>query len=562
MILKNLNSASANVSFSDYSVNTYSHTSAIEFGTAGLRARMQAGFSSMNTLTVLQASQGLAKYVLRTVPEALDRGIVIGHDHRHNSETFAKVTALAFSQLGYKVYLYSRLVHTPLVPFGVDTLNAACGVMVTASHNPKDDNGYKVYWGNGCQIIPPHDVGIAEEMVKQRVPWSSDFTLIKTQDDVTEEMERLYFEKVKEKIGIVKPEDRVPVKFVYTAMHGVGLPMFLKAADLLGLRDSVVLVEEQCTPDPDFPTVSFPNPEEKGALDLAKATADAHGISLVLANDPDADRFAVAVKTPVTGWVQVTGNQLGALFASATLASYAAEHDNDLSKLALLNSTVSSQLMASMAEHEGFKYEDTLTGFKWIGNRAITLESEGYDVPFAFEEAIGYMFGVVHDKDGISAATAFLKWAASTPNFEPIAELEKIYTKYGFFEECNSYYISRDPAVTAEIFTAIRASGGAHDYPQTIGRFAVSTWRDLTVGYDSTTPDHVPTLPVSSGSQMITVVLKGNGSEVVRFTARGSGTEPKLKVYIEARGDSSEAAKQSAKEVWDLLAKEWFSRLL
>lgn len=524
---------------------------------------MQAGFSSMNTLTVLQASQGLAKYVERTVPNALQRGIVIGHDHRHNSKDFAQITALAFSQLGYKVYLYSRLVHTPLVPFGVDTLNAACGVMVTASHNPKDDNGYKVYWENGCQIIPPHDVGIAAEMGKQRVPWSSDFSLIKTEADVTDEMERLYFEKIREKIGEVDPKERVPVKFVYTAMHGVGLPMFLKITDILGLRDSVVLVDEQCTPDPEFSTVSFPNPEEKGALDLAKATADAHGISIVLANDPDADRFAMAVKSDEFGWVQVTGNQLGALFAAASFASYAAEHNNDLSKLALLNSTVSSQLMASMAKKEGFKYEDTLTGFKWIGNRAITLESEGYDVPFAFEEAIGYMFGVVHDKDGISAATVLLKWAASTPNFSPLAELEAIYKKYGFFEEYNSYYISRDPAVTADIFKAIRASGGAgKDYPESIGRFQVTSWRDLTIGYDSTTPDHIPTLPVSAGSQMITVSLQGEGSEVIRFTARGSGTEPKLKVYIEARGDSSEAAKKSAKEVWDLLAQEWFSLLL
>lgn len=523
---------------------------------------MQAGFSCMNDLTVLQASQGLAKYVSETAENAKTRGIVIGHDHRHNSKRFAELTALAFSHLGFKIYLYGRLVHTPLVPFGVDLLNASCGVMITASHNPAQDNGYKVYWGNGCQIIPPHDAGIANEIENNLIPWTSDVSLIRTEADVTDEMEDKYFATIKTRIGTLPAADKTPTKFVYTAMHGVGLAPFMKAVDLLGLKDSVVIVEEQCTPDPDFPTVSFPNPEEKGALDLAKACADKHGISLVLANDPDADRFAAAVKDTITGkWSQLTGNQLGALFAENAVNRYE-KSGGDFSKLALLNSTVSSQLIASMAKVRGFKYEDTLTGFKWIGNRAIDLEQEGFVVPFAFEEAIGYMFPVVHDKDGVSAATVFMKWAASTKDFAPLVELEKIYTKYGYFEESNSYYISRDPAVTTEIFEAIRKYNGATDYPRFIGRFAVTYWRDLTKGYDSSTPDHVPTLPVSASSQMITVKLQGKENEGVRFTARGSGTEPKLKVYIEAQGTSAAGASALAQEVWDLLAQEWFNKLV
>ncbi|KAF5108273.1 hypothetical protein DV453_002403 [Geotrichum candidum] len=525
---------------------------------------MQAGFSSMNDLTVLQASQGLAKYVAKTVANAEARGIVIGHDHRYNSKRFAELTALAFSHAGFKVYLYGRLVHTPLVPFGVDELGAACGVMITASHNPAQDNGYKVYWGNGCQIIPPHDFGIAAEILADLVPWTSDTSLIKTEADIVDDLETKYFAKIASKIGsTISAAENSGVKFVYTAMHGVGLAPFLKTVDLLGLRDSVVIVEEQAHPDPDFPTVSFPNPEEKGALDLAKSTADKHGITIVLANDPDADRFAVAVKNIKTNaWVQITGNQLGALFAENAVNNYEAA-GGDFSKLALLNSTVSSQLIASMANVRGFHYEDTLTGFKWIGNRAIDLEKEGFNVPFAFEEAIGYMFPIVHDKDGISAATVFLRWAATTKNFAPLDELEKIYQKYGYFEESNSYYISRDSTVTNEIFESIRAYNGATDYPRTIGRFTVTYWRDLTKGYDSSTADHVPTLPVSASSQMITAKIQGSSeSEVVRFTARGSGTEPKLKVYIEARGDSAEGASKLAQEVWDLLAQEWFHRLI
>lgn len=517
----------------------------------------------MNDLTVLQASQGLAKYVSKTITNAEGRGIVIGHDHRHNSKRFAQLTALAFSHAGFKVHLYGRLVHTPMVPFGVDELNAACGVMITASHNPAQDNGYKVYWGNGCQIIPPHDNGIATEIENNLVPWTSDVSLVKTEEDRTDELEEKYFLKISQNIGSLIPQEKkTGIKFVYTAMHGVGLEPFLKTAKLLGLEDSVVIVEEQAYPDPDFPTVSFPNPEEKGALEIAKATADKHDINIVLANDPDADRFAIAVKAQQTGsWVQITGNQLGALFAENAVNKYEKAGGN-ISKLALLNSTVSSQLIASMASIRSFHYEDTLTGFKWIGNRAIELEEKGYNVPFAFEEAIGYMFPVVHDKDGISAATVFLLWAATTPKFSPLDELETIYKKYGYFEECNSYYISRDSAVTTEIFDNIRAYNGAKDYPRSIGRFSIIYWRDLTKGFDSSTPDNIPTLPVSASSQMITLKLQGTETETVRLTARGSGTEPKLKVYIEARGDSADGASKLAKEVWDLLAQEWFNRLV
>jgi phosphoglucomutase len=227
----------------------------------------------------------------------------------------------------------------------------------------------------------------------------------------------------------------------------------------------------------------------------------------------------------------------------------------------MLNSTVSSQTLRALCEKWDWHYEDTLTGFKWIGNRAIDLELEGYTVPFAYEEAIGYMFKVVHDKDGISAATIALQMIADWKRrgTNALRELENLYQQVGYYVEANSYYISPDSAVMDTVFDNIRQiSPGSH--PSTIGVFAVTSWRDLTIGYDSSTPDHIPTLHVSKSSQMITVGLKNPKSNdvAVRFTARGSGTEPKLKVYIEAKASTRDLAGQTAKEVWNLLRDEWF----
>lgn len=546
---------------------------------------MQAGFSNMNDLTVLQASQGLATYVKENVTNASARGVVIGYDHRHNSRRFATLTALAFKHLKFeKVYLFSELVHTPLVPFSVMELNAACGVMITASHNPAQDNGYKVYWSNGCQIIPPLDSEIAKAIENNLKPWTWDTSVVEEDSETTLEMAMKYYKKVEEKLIGAHFKEKIKdseslksdLKFVYTAMHGVGNRSFMKIASLLGLSDYIIPVEEQQTPDPDFPTVKFPNPEEKGALDLAEVLADKVGSSIVLANDPDADRFAVAVKSKEGNWVQITGNQLGALFAYHVLKKYKSCKEQSRKNpkgLALLNSTVSSQLMKSMAEIENFHYEDTLTGFKWIGNRAQDLVEEGYDVPFAYEEAIGYMFPVVFDKDGISAATIFLQMAVEwhTKGITPLEELEEIYSKYGYFAEYNSYYIAKEPELITEIFNKIRTKDavnaqGFKQEPAQIGpEFKVVSWRDLTIGYDSKTEDHKPILPVSSSSQMITVELvpinPHSSSEKIRFTARGSGTEPKLKVYIEAKSDSETRSAELARRVWDLLATEWFSEL-
>lgn len=531
----------------------------IAFGTAGLRAAMQAGFSRLNSLTIIQASQGLAAYLLENVPDVKHRGVVIGRDARHNSDKFAKLTAAAMVAKGIRVWWYEDTVHTPLVPFGVGELAAAAGIMITASHNPAQDNGYKVYWGNGCQIIPPHDVGIARAIEQNLEPITWDTSVVDEGSLLIEGALGLvrdaYFKAVR--FSAVPEDEPLPqfddLKFVYTPMHGVGLPYMTQAVKDLGFGDKMHVVEAQAKPDPEFPTVKFPNPEEKGALDLAQKKADEVGSTLIIASDPDADRLAVAEK--VDGkWRQFTGNQVGVLLASHALSAY--PKDKPIEKLAMLASAVSSRMLSTMADIEGFKFEETLTGFKWLGNVGLDLDAAGYDVRFAYEEALGYEIpSVVRDKDSVGATAFFLTATARWANEEgltPWQKLQSLYKKYGHFEDANTYLVSPSPETTNTVFTAIRTLADPH--PQNVGSRKILRWRDLTVGYDSATEDGVPTLPVDKNSQMITCELEGD----VRFTVRGSGTEPKIKLYIECRASSSEDAQKGADEVLHDLLKEWF----
>ncbi|KAI8075213.1 hypothetical protein BC940DRAFT_230269 [Gongronella butleri] len=524
---------------------------------------MEAGFSRMNDLTVLQASQGLAMYVEQHVANAKSRGVVVGHDHRHHSLNFAKLTAAAFLKRGFKVWYYQDLVHTPLVPYTIKKLKAAAGVMITASHNPKDDNGYKVYWENACQIIPPHDEGIAASIEANLEPWAWDYDLVGTSDlsadPAKEGVIDAYFEELAALSTHTADNAQTNLRFVYTAMHGVGTPFAQRAFEAFKLPP-FVLVNEQIQPDPDFPTVAFPNPEEgKGSLSLAMKTAEQHNIPLILANDPDADRLAIAERQPSGEWVILSGNQIGAILGAASFQNAVREQGKDPKKLAMVASTVSSKFLERMGEVEGFRFEESLTGFKWIGNRSMQLEQEGYDVIFAFEEAIGFTCGhIVKDKDGISALAYFSEWAVQLykQGLTAYHYLEALYDKYGYFVSDNSYFICNDKALIQAIFKRIRfgdnpvsssTSGYGYDlaYPATIGGYKVVGIRDLTIGYDSTTVDHQPTLPVSSLSEMITFRLENN----TVFTIRTSGTEPKIKYYSELRGESQEQAKQDLAKV-------------
>lgn len=576
----------------DYATLDKKLSNRIAFGTAGLRSSMEPGFAHMNDVTILQASQGLIKYLQNQE----NPSIVVGYDHRYHSQRFAEITASVALVSGFTVhYLGSasnlseesdpqnsndsidRLyVHTPLVPFSIDLIGSSAGVMVTASHNPAKDNGYKVYYGNGCQIIPPHDRNISESIDQNLSPWLNKgvWDVKKNFDEglktgklklVKEKVTAKYVEAVKNQL--IK-ENKLSFGFVYTPMHGVGLEIFNKVYEQFDTQSSALhVVPEQSKPDPEFPSVPFPNPEEKGALDLAIALAKKQGVKLVVASDPDADRFSVAIeRRALKKWQQLTGNEIGILFAAYVIEVLT--EPSALKNTYLVNSTVSSQLLLSMAQKLGFHFQDTLTGFKWIGNKAIDLKKEGYNVPFGYEEAIGYMFSIVNDKDGIAAAVMWLQlyetWFAGK-DADPIDRLEEIYRKYGWSKEHNGYYRLDDLLKTPKIFneTIRKSYGEGRKSPKTVGDFDVVAWRDLTVGYDSTTADGVPVLPLDSSSQMITATLHPQigykEGENVRFTCRGSGTEPKLKVYIEGTSHQGEANAQAlARKCWETLRDEWF----
>ena len=484
---------------------------------------MGAGFSQLNALTIIQTSQGLAEYLLASDHQNAESGVVIGHDARHNSQRFAELVAAVFVHKKFRVLWYEDLVHTPMVPFAVKHLDASAGVMITASHNPAQDNGYKVYAANGAQINSPIDAEIAASIANNLEPEVWGFSEhVNSQLDILRPMKLKYQDVVTGQTDLREHIDNFP-RFVYTPMHGVGLPFLIGILNRCQLGRSFVLVKEQAEPDPTFPTVKYPNPEESGALDLAMATADDNGIKMILANDPDADRFAVAEKIG-DEWHQFTGDQVGCLLAFYLFSCSSRTMGPDDY---MLNSAVSSEMLTVMGHKEGFSVVETLTGFKWLGNVALELQKDGKRVHFAYEEALGYMLPeVVHDKDGIAAAFVFLSACANWGS--PWAKLQQLYERYGFFETMNTYWRSPDIVTTQQAFDTIRSVGDP--YPEQVGSRKVLRWRDLTMGYDSATKDHAPLLPCSQSSQMITCWLsETEKDEGVRFTIRASGTEPKIK---------------------------------
>lgn len=485
---------------------------------------MGAGFSRLNWLTIVQTSQGFAEYLLKEEFGSAAAGIVIGHDARHQSRAFAQYAAAVFTAKRIRVWWYDDLVHTPLVPFGVRHLGAAAGIMITASHNPAKDNGYKVYGSNGCQINHPADSHIASEILQNLEPielgaskdsrfMSSALHLVLPE----------YLEVVGGKLVEIHPELASPLRFVYTPIHGVGLDYLTAVLAKAGIREWMTIVEQQAQPDPDFPTVDFPNPEEHGVLNLAITTADENSIRLILANDPDGDRFAAAEKTE-DGWHQFTGDQLGVLLAYHLFTEIPLESRQNGY---MLTSAVSSQMLSIIASTEGFNSVETLTGFKWLGNVARELQEKGKQVYFAYEEALGYMVPeVVLDKDGILAAAIFL--SACVQWGSPWAKLQHLYSEYGRYETLNTYWKTPDVDTLHAVFAKVRGLGDP--FPATLGDRMVLRWRDLTLGFDSSTANCVPLLPCSSSSQMITCWLSGSsGDDGVRFSIRASGTEPKIK---------------------------------
>ncbi len=378
----------------------------LRFGTAGLRGRVEAGSNRMNRAVVIRASRGLADHLLATTPE--DRGaVVVGRDARLSSQVFMDDVVAVLVAAGLDVVYFPEPVPTPLVAYAAKHFSAVSAVVVTASHNPPADNGYKVYDTNAVQIVPPTDreIGAAITAVgpANQVPMAE--ILGDHAVAVHQELYDDYLVEVAAALPTVTGDRSLSI--VYTAMHGVGGRYVIAALERFGFTN-LHPVAVQFAPDGRFPTVAFPNPEEPGAMDRAHELAASIDAELVIANDPDTDRLAVSLAEPDGGYRQLTGNQIGVL-----LAEFLLQH-SEIDQPIVLNSIVSSPMLASMAQHYEATYDQTLTGFKWIWNAALDLEAAGRgDFEFGYEEALGYSVGpVVRDKDGISAAVAFCVLAA------------------------------------------------------------------------------------------------------------------------------------------------------
>ncbi|XP_067949214.1 phosphopentomutase-like [Watersipora subatra] len=524
----------------------------IAFGTAGLRAKMAAGFTMMNDVVVIQTAQGLSSYLLKVLPEVKQKGVVVGFDGRHNSNRWGHFTAAAMLRKDIPVHLFADVVPTPYVAFAVKHLNACCGVVVTASHNPKDDNGYKVYWNRGAQIVPPLDEAISEHIIAncQLDDASWDISKVLSHPlrmDPTADIDKAYFAELSSYVHYKEQNSTTDIQMVYTALHGVGWRCVQMAVELFGFKPCIP-VKEQADPDPDFPTVPFPNPEEgKSALSLAMKTAEENNVQLVIANDPDADRMCFAEKNASSGeWKIFNGNEIGTLLCWWCWHCFKLKNPEETGQsVYTLSSTVSSKICRTIAETEGFNFVETLTGFKWMGNKAIDLEEQGKTILFSFEEAIGFMVGNLnYDKDGISALGMLYELAAylHREGKQLHEQLGIIFEKYGHHISLNSYYFCHDKETILKIFERMRSfDGEPSTYPKEFGGVKVKYVRDLTAGYDNEQPDNNPILPVSSASQMITLTFDNN----VVMTIRTSGTEPKIKYYseIQGKGLSEEEAK-------------------
>jgi phosphomannomutase len=487
----------------------------LAFGTAGLRGRLGAGSNRMNRVLVAQAAAGLAAFVIERF--GTDATVVVGYDGRRNSDVFAKDSAEIFAGAGLRAVLLPRLLPTPVLAFAVRHLGAAAGVMVTASHNPPDDNGYKVYLGgadDGSQIVSPADAEIAAHI--QRVADAGDVGAVPRSFGYETAPESLVHAYVAATAAVAPaPAGASGLNWVYTAMHGVGAETLRRILDAAGYPRPVE-VAAQIDPDGAFPTVSFPNPEEPGAMDLAFETAREAGAELVIANDPDADRLAVAIPDAGVdgGWRRLSGNQIGLL-----LGWRAARTATPGDGASLASSLVSSPGLQTVAERYGLDFHATLTGFKWI--------SRAPGLVYGFEEALGYLVNpeTVRDKDGISAAVAMLDLAAEARGRgASVADLwAEFSAEFGHFDSDQISVRVDDLAVIGRIMAALRAQ-----HPSALGDIAVTQVDDLLDGHGDLPPGDVLRLWLADESRVI---------------VRPSGTEPKLKVYLDVRGDTADDAR-------------------
>ena len=513
----------------------------LAFGTAGLRGKTGAGTNRMNRLTVGKATQGIADYIKAHGSEAMERGVVIAHDPRHFSKEFAELAAGIFAANGIKVYTFPDLRPTPELAYMVRRLNTYAGVNITASHNPKEYNGYKVYGADGCQVSS----SLADEMtgyINAVAMWkgvhTGDFDAFVSGGSISilgEEYDREYLDKI-ESVAIHKGDElALDIPFVYTPLNGCGSVPFRQMLKDRGFT-AWQIVKEQEEPDPDFTTVGYPNPEDPKAFKLAEEYGKRYGAEFLMATDPDADRFAIEIRDADGSYIPLNGNQTGYILVNYILEGHKTAGtlpDNG----AVIRSIVTSNLCDIIAEHYGVTVFETLTGFKNLSGKVPYLHEHGYKYLFAYEESVGYAACEdIRDKDGISAgmliaeAAAFYKKQGKT-----LWEvLQDIYAKYGAFAEDEPNIVLEGISGAERIkrmMSAVRS-----ECPKEIAGYKVVKVIDYKEGYKELAPTNALKFELDNGSW---------------FAIRPSGTEPKIKFYFYSKQDTRGQALKLNSEIRD-----------
>ncbi|MEZ7887406.1 MAG: phospho-sugar mutase [Flavobacteriales bacterium] len=524
----------------------------LEFGTGGMRGKMGVGTNRINKYTIGQATQGLANYMKKQFPDANDMSVVIAHDSRNNSPFFSQVCADVLSANGIKAYLFSDLRPTPELSFAVRELGCNAGIVITASHNPKEYNGYKVYWDDGAQIVAPHDTGIISEVRAiesvEEVSFSSNSDLIETLDDT---IDRKYLAKVQSLSVDAFKEEKKNLKIVFTSLHGTGITMVPQVLKNAGF-ENVILEETQAIPSGDFPSVESPNPEERSALRMAMEMAEKEDADLVLGTDPDADRVGLVARNSSGELTLINGNQ-----ACALIVYYRLEQMKTAGTIPangfIAKTVVTSDLISNMAKAYGVKLYETLTGFKWIAS--VIREKEGKEVFLGGgEESYGYLVGdFVRDKDAVISSLVLSEcaaWAASKGK-TLIGILDEIYLRFGHFRE-RLISVVREGKSGKEEIQAMMDGFRTNPPAALLGSKVVS----ITDILNGTVTDKVTGNSTDLGlpsSNVMQFTLE-NG---LKFTARPSGTEPKIKFYfsVNLKASSNEEILKQEGQMNEMIAE-------
>ena len=524
----------------------------LEFGTGGMRGKMGVGTNRINKYTIGQATQGLANYMKKQFPDANDMSVVIAHDSRNNSPFFSQVCADVLSANGIKAYLFSDLRPTPELSFAVRELGCNAGIVITASHNPKEYNGYKVYWDDGAQIVAPHDTGIISEVRAiesvEEVSFSSNYDLIETLDDT---IDRKYLAKVQSLSVDAFKEEKKNLKIVFTSLHGTGITMVPQVLKNAGF-ENVILEETQAIPSGDFPSVESPNPEERSALRMAMELAEKEDADLVLGTDPDADRVGLVARNSSGELTLINGNQ-----ACALIVYYRLEQMKTAGTIPangfIAKTVVTSDLISNMAKAYGVKLYETLTGFKWIAS--VIREKEGKEVFLGGgEESYGYLVGdFVRDKDAVISSLVLSEcaaWAASKGK-TLIGILDEIYLRFGHFRE-RLISVVREGKSGKEEIQAMMDGFRTNPPAALLGSKVVSITDILNGTVTDKLTGNSADLGLPSSNVMQFTLENG-----LKFTARPSGTEPKIKFYfsVNMKASSNEEILKQEGQMNEMIAE-------